>query len=772
MSKLSNYSDAADVYSKWSRSQFSLPQCSSDNSDRAIYGKSSDGDGRSLSYSSRLVNAISPLHHDLFCSPFWRWFSIQRPILDAAEFPARFISHQKGERPLGPEGGIITMLLVIWAYSYGLNEQGVPLDELESAPSPAEETQAKTEETPTCQVRSPEKLEQMLQQILDLVDYHGIMRRPSMDGVRVLLLLLPLLEEVKPLERLTIHDVALSQVHSLCTLAPSVAESSRSPSFLSDDATARARLFWYAYTQEGLSSGLRGGRFFLHGDDFEAFQRTLSSPSYTGGVHSPPSPTAGPSALPDSQAYANLVSSSALPLQLNAICRRIHSVLTGPKAARRAEEHNLIDAHGMREIWRDLDHCWSEFRAIRHNAASNEDPASRCDTERYACAWQIFIFECHNVIRETLKQYMSASSQSRSRPSSHSSSSSPYMTPDHLQLVATRKCLALLPQVISILQFCLSSTPYSDRSGTFTWDSGLVRDGCFYAGYLTASTDDEVLSPLNAERDEQDFPLGPLTADEGVMVCLAVLSTMRWSYSKSEDREETIRMIWEARKAKRHNQSVVHYPDTGYDATYPQTHAPHASGHSNPRSQEIYTAPNQAILSATPSYLDRSMLPPLTVFTQQAHQRRVESAPATACSQDGHGWPSYTPPGTATSLTTNSTGTGLSARGSPEFSHVLPTFKQQSEDTYYGGNDLDHFTYNVPMTNAHSSEIAPSIPSFRQSPADGHSLGGNANGSSYLPSPAGAVQFHPNTGSMLQVVSGNDYASCPQFGDDCNAGYH
>lgn len=34
----------------------------------------------------------------------------------------------------------------------------------------------------------------MLREVLELVDYHSIMRKPSWDGIRVLLLILPLLE--------------------------------------------------------------------------------------------------------------------------------------------------------------------------------------------------------------------------------------------------------------------------------------------------------------------------------------------------------------------------------------------------------------------------------------------------------------------------------------------------------------------------------------------------------------------------------------------------
>ncbi len=39
-----------------------------------------------------------------------------------------------------------------------------------------------------------ETTEAMLREVLELVDYHSIMRKPSWDGIRVLLLILPLLE--------------------------------------------------------------------------------------------------------------------------------------------------------------------------------------------------------------------------------------------------------------------------------------------------------------------------------------------------------------------------------------------------------------------------------------------------------------------------------------------------------------------------------------------------------------------------------------------------
>ncbi|KAF6765052.1 hypothetical protein DFP72DRAFT_1058868 [Ephemerocybe angulata] len=732
----------------------------------AIYGKSSEGESPSAFPRSKSIPSLQP---DFFYSQFWRWFCIQRPILDAAEFSSRFLSHHQGDKPLCPEAGIVTMLLVVWAYTFGLNEHGVPNDiDSNRSESPDRHEAARQGSSPE---RSPpfsqrryqsrETTQGMVQQVLELVDAHGILRRPSLDGIRALLLLLPLMEDIKPLERRAIHDTALLQVQALCTIPSGAGPASATPRAF-EDAGIRARLFWYAYTQEGLLSGIRGHRFVLDAEDYDAFQRTMPLLNYGHGSNGASSPSSPPAALltPEAQLYNRLISSSTLPSQLNMTCRKIHGVLTGPKATRRAEEHNLIDAHGMREIWNDLDRCWSEFNTIRRNASANDDSASRCDTERYACAWQIFIFECHNVIRESLREYSSSAQSPSSRPSSVSSSS-PYLSPQHLHVVATRKCLYLLPKVIRIMKYCISNPRDSARPGLFVWDSGLVRDGCFFAGYLAASADEDVLdSPPDMQHgDGDDEPTSaPVSAEEGVMICLSTLSAMRWSFSRSEEREETIRMVWESRKAKRHGQST-HYPDIPFDATYP---------HANPHLQPAFHSANRAVMSAPTSYIDRSMLPTLNVFSQL---RRAESAPSTACTTDGqgnHGWPTYTPPGTGTSIAT-STSTALSIHGSPEFSNTIPTsYKQHPDDNYYhSGGDLDHFTYNVPVAASNPSDLTPAINTFsqRHGSLDGHAMTHSAHAGGYIPS-----HFSPGGGPM--VASGTDFATCPQFGDNCNAPYH
>lgn len=160
------------------------------------------------------------------------------------------------------------MLLVVWAMSFGLNERGAVEGEEESPPS--------TDSHGPGPKRSHRKTrtEALLHEIMEQIDYHGVLRRPTLDGVRVLLLLLPLLEgkrsvcrlrsqnsltylEAQPLERLAIYEATLSQVQALCVLSAST-----SPGF--EDAAIRARIFWYAYTQEGITTGIRGGRFVLY----------------------------------------------------------------------------------------------------------------------------------------------------------------------------------------------------------------------------------------------------------------------------------------------------------------------------------------------------------------------------------------------------------------------------------------------------------------------------------------------------------------------------
>lgn len=143
-------------------------------------------------------------------------FRFTGPVLDPVEFPARFIAHDKGTHSLGHEGGLIAMILVVWAASFGLDECGdsedehcgiaeQPLAESDIHVTTASTTVKKEETERGSEKRSKnvaigknrerkEKTDAMLREILELIDFHGVMRRPTWDGVRALLLIMPLME--------------------------------------------------------------------------------------------------------------------------------------------------------------------------------------------------------------------------------------------------------------------------------------------------------------------------------------------------------------------------------------------------------------------------------------------------------------------------------------------------------------------------------------------------------------------------------------------------
>ena len=140
---------------------------------------------------------------------------IPGPILDPNEFRQRYIAHVEENMPLGHEGGILAMLLVLWAATFGVNECGslIKDDRDDSAtsqhptPSSAGRPSRKANLTLSADPKEEEeetfkhvgktyreKTNCMLQEILELIDFHGIIRKPTFDGVRILLLTLPLME--------------------------------------------------------------------------------------------------------------------------------------------------------------------------------------------------------------------------------------------------------------------------------------------------------------------------------------------------------------------------------------------------------------------------------------------------------------------------------------------------------------------------------------------------------------------------------------------------
>jgi hypothetical protein len=79
----------------------------------------------------------------------------------------------------------------------------------------------------------------------------------------------------------------------------------------------------------------------------------------------------------------NTADSFAIPLHLSAVCRRVYVVLTGTRAARRAQDGGGVDAEGMRNVWDGLEQCWEDLEALRRRPDLPED------FHMFISAWQV-----------------------------------------------------------------------------------------------------------------------------------------------------------------------------------------------------------------------------------------------------------------------------------------------------------------------------------------------------------------------------------------------
>ncbi|OBZ75949.1 hypothetical protein A0H81_04443 [Grifola frondosa] len=319
----------------------------------AVYGKTpkDEVDLHSVTPPRSVIPQLKP---EFFRSPFFRRFHVQRPIIEPAEFCARFNEFAEGNTEyLDVPGQLVALALVVWAASYGVNEYGVE----------------DTHEGPADIRKRKELVNQMLDEFLYLIDIHGILRKPSWDGVRVLLLIMPLTQDAQsPMDRLAMYDATLSQVYSLCSLASSSSVDSGQGSMLTP-------------SSERVSSG----RLSLTEDDLKSFETTLPSPH---SLHDNPA----------AASYSFTYRFATIPIHIASVCRAIHSALTGPKARREDD----VDESKLQYAWDTLERCWNDFDGLRRYGTAGIVQAE--DVERFIDAWQIFVFECHNVIREGLKQ--------------------------------------------------------------------------------------------------------------------------------------------------------------------------------------------------------------------------------------------------------------------------------------------------------------------------------------------------------------------------------
>ena len=92
--------------------------------------------------------------------------------------------------------------------------------------------------------------------------------------------------------------------------------------------------------------------------------------------------------------------------------------------------------------------------------------------------------------------------------------------------------------------------------GFFMYDAGLVKDGGIFAGFMLAQGD--------FEEEGHSLELG-MDVEDGVEVCLHALGAMEWVFAKSDEWQQTIRMVWEVRKMREadHRRSRHNYTHAG-----------------------------------------------------------------------------------------------------------------------------------------------------------------------------------------------------------------
>jgi hypothetical protein len=119
--------------------------------------------------------------------------------LDPTDFVGRYLSYaQPCAANLGPEGALLCHVLYAWAVSYGVDEHG-QLDIPEGGGEPMgnisllDPGKDEVKREADRQARFA-KMRVAVDIILQEIDACGILRKPTWDGVRVLLLLLPLTE--------------------------------------------------------------------------------------------------------------------------------------------------------------------------------------------------------------------------------------------------------------------------------------------------------------------------------------------------------------------------------------------------------------------------------------------------------------------------------------------------------------------------------------------------------------------------------------------------
>ncbi|WVQ67810.1 uncharacterized protein L199_006015 [Kwoniella botswanensis] len=482
--------------------------------------KSTDGGG-----------IIPDLTKDFFDSAFFRRFQVQRPVLDPQNFIGRYLSNPiPSASAMGPEGAILCHVLYAWAVSYGVDEYG-KLDVPEGGGAPLEDISllgpgdAEMKRENDRQKRK-EKMKFVIEIILKEIDEYGLMRRPTWDGVRVLLMVLPLTDGIaSPVERLSMYEAAISQVFTLCSFVAMGYDGQPSGTAGvnggSDDldgqdlVRVRVRIYWYAFVHEGITTGLKGGRLHLDDEDLETMQDSIDHRSL----------------VRDSAAFRLSSRFATAPINLALACRKINKALTGPAAKRRT----AVNGDLVKQAWEALERCWEDFDQLKYEASSSGPSFAQGDEViRFADGWKIFLFEAQNVIRTNLEDRISKLAQAQttafiteSNPSTPEAMHNDLLNAQHLLDISKSKCDVQTRQIMEIVR---------RHVGTrfFEWDASLVRDGTYYTAMLLARAGG---------------------SDEDIQICIRALNELRWAHAKAWERSIDLRKEWQERPSPASSQA-------------------------------------------------------------------------------------------------------------------------------------------------------------------------------------------------------------------------
>ncbi|OCF36737.1 hypothetical protein I316_01333 [Kwoniella heveanensis BCC8398] len=456
-------------------------------------------------------DGIPDLTKEFFESAFFRRFQVQRPVIDPQNFIGRYLANPNPTAAsMGPEGAILCHVLFAWAISYGVDENG-RLDVPEGGGAPLESVnlfgpsdgEIKREAD---RQRRKDKMRHVVEIILKEIDDCGLMRKPTWDGVRVLLMVLPLTDGIaSPVERLAMYESAISQVFTLCSFIAMGYDGQPSATASVNGGTddyngqdlvlVRVRVYWYAFVHEGITTGLKGGRLHLDDEDLETMQDSIDHRSL----------------VRDSAAFRISSQFATAPINLALACRKINKALTGPAAKRRTG----VNAELVKEAWEALERCWEDFDQLKYNAASGPSYAQGDEVIRFADGWKIFLFEAQNVIRTNLEDRLAKLSAAQtsafitdSNPSTPEAMHNDLVGVQHLLDIAKSKCEVKTRQIMEIVRHHVGTR-------FFEWDASLVRDGTYYTAMLLARAGG---------------------SDEDIQICIQALNELRWAHAKAWER--------------------------------------------------------------------------------------------------------------------------------------------------------------------------------------------------------------------------------------------